>query len=64
MSILIFLLIGFFFLFTFMIMSVDLVESLFLSAEHKLLRSIVWPIYVISFVTAVIFVLNNLGGIQ
>jgi len=64
MNLLIILLIGFFFLFTFMVTGVDFIESLILSSEHRIIRSIVWSIYIISFVTTVIFVLNNLGGIR
>ena len=64
MNLLIILLIGFFFLFTLMVMGVDFIESLILSSEHRIIRSIVWSIYIISFVTTVIFVLNNLGGIR
>ena len=63
MNLLIILLIGFFFLFTLMVMGVDFIESLIPSSEHRIIRSIVWSIYIISFVTTVIFVLNNLGGI-
>ena len=56
MNLIIISLIAFFFLFTLVVMGVDFVESLILSREHRVIRSIVWTIYIISFVTTVHFV--------